>query len=929
LAGTPEQAAYAIAVDPAGEVVIGGQTNAYNFPTTSGAYDPTYGATITQTYVGFITKLNATGDLLDWSSYLGSGGVIGNQPSLGVTGVAFDQNGAVYASGVVTSQMGSSSFLPVTTGAFQTAYGGGTSDDFVAKFSGNGASLDYASYLGGSNNEGAMPAINTTPAGKIGGPAIAVDSAGNAFVTDTTSSSNFPTTTGAYQSTLQGTADVYVAKVNPTGTSLVYSTYIGKSAAQQGTAIALDRSDNAYVTGYTTSPLFPTTSGAFQKTLNGSQNAFELGLNTAGTTLTEATYIGGNGSDTGYGIAVDNQGRITVAGQTGSTNFPTYNAFQSSNAGGNDAFLTRLTPTGTLSLSTYLGGSGTDAAQGVGLDPEGAAYLAGFTNSTNFPTTTQVYQGNNAGGYDAWVAKILMDAPAAPVISSINSGVALSTNDWLTSSQNIHISGTAPVGTTVTLERAGVGVLGTASVSAGGTWTYDYSAVTLPAGTYDFRARDSNSSNQTSAYSAPEFLVTVERSGPVVQLTAPSTTNSLGPTVEVTAQDPNGLPNGTTVTLDVNGAAYTTGNLTDGMALIKLPSLAAVGTYSLYASVTDQANNTGTSTTQTMVVQTLSSPGSPTAQVTTSDPVTGLALQQLGDVSVSHALILDQSGDPSQAGNPALVYNSNQVSQKPIVQLAIPTANTTSLPASYSAQLTFNGVVGTTMTFSTTGDSPGDVLTLALQSATTITTTGRYGYSVTVQPSGGTAQTITGSVYVVAADNSVFGAGWTFAGLNQLVSIAADGNGPAGELMVYGSGGARFFAGTTSFTSPTGDNGTLSLSGGTYTYQTPDGQQWIFNSSGLETEWHCPTCDETLQYRYDGSSRLAGITAIDGALSTITYNTGQVIFQSVNGRTTTLTLSSGNLTNITNPDGGVETYTYDTSHRLTEDQIANVQNNYA
>jgi hypothetical protein len=133
----------------------------------------------------------------------------------------------------------------------------------------------------------------------------------------------------------------------------------------------------------------------------------------------------------------------------------------------------------------------------------------------NLPTISQVYQGSNAGGYDAFVAKILMDAPAAPVITSVNSGVALTTNDWLTaSSQNIKISGTVPVGTTVTLERGGVGVLGTASVSAGGTWTYDYSAVTLPAGSYDFMARDSNSSNQTSAYSSPEFLVTVERSGP-------------------------------------------------------------------------------------------------------------------------------------------------------------------------------------------------------------------------------------------------------------------------------------------------------------------------------------------------------------------------------------------------------------------------------
>jgi YD repeat-containing protein len=238
--------------------------------------------------------------------------------------------------------------------------------------------------------------------------------------------------------------------------------------------------------------------------------------------------------------------------------------------------------------------------------------------------------------------------------------------------------------------------------------------------------------------------------------------------------------------------------------------------------------------------------------------------------------------------------------------------------------LTFNGVVGTTMTFSTSGAHPGDVLTLALQSPTTITTTGRYGYSVTVQPAGLSAQTITGSTYVVAQDNSAFGAGWTFSGLYSLVSIAADSNGPAGQLMVYGDGGSRFFAGTMTFSSPTGDNGTLSLSGGTYTYQTPDGQKWTFNSSGLETQWTSADGQEDIQYRYDGSNRLIGLTAIDGAVNTITYNTCPVVIQSINSRTYTLTLSSGNLTNITDPDNGVETYTYDGAHRLTGDQIANL-----
>src|SRR5262249_9781424 len=157
-----------------------------------------------------------------------------------------------------------------------------------------------------------------------------------------------------------------------------------------------------------------------------------------------------------------------------------------------------------------------------------------------------------------------------------------------------------------------------------------------------------------------------------------------------------------------------------------------------------------------------------------------------------------------------------------------------------------------------------DVLTLALQSPTMVTTTGRYGYSVALHVPGQTDQNLTGSVYVVALDSSALGAGWSLSTVDRLVSIAADANGPAGQLFVYGTGGARFFQGTSTFTPPTGDNGTLTLSGGTYTYTTPDGSSETFNSSGYETQWQSADGQEKLQYRYDGGNRLSGITAIDG-----------------------------------------------------------------
>jgi YD repeat-containing protein len=188
---------------------------------------------------------------------------------------------------------------------------------------------------------------------------------------------------------------------------------------------------------------------------------------------------------------------------------------------------------------------------------------------------------------------------------------------------------------------------------------------------------------------------------------------------------------------------------------------------------------------------------------------------------------------------------------------------------------------------------------------------------------------LTGSTYIVAQDSSALGAGWTFAGVDQLVSIAADANGPAGMLRVYGTGGWRFYQGTTTFTGPDGDNGTLSLSGGTYTYSTPDGQSWTFNSSGYLTQWASADGKETLQYRYDGSNRLSGITAIDGGLTTFTYTgSSSVSIQTVNSRTTTLTLSSGDLTKVTNPDGGLHSFTY-SSHRVTNEQFGGLENNWA
>jgi YD repeat-containing protein len=290
---------------------------------------------------------------------------------------------------------------------------------------------------------------------------------------------------------------------------------------------------------------------------------------------------------------------------------------------------------------------------------------------------------------------------------------------------------------------------------------------------------------------------------------------------------------------------------------------------------------------------------------------------------------LDQSPGTTQSGNPALVYNS-EVNSKPVVQFTLPTANSSSLPATISAVLTWNSTAGATLTYSTAGDNPGDVLTMGAQVPSAVTTTGRYNWSLLVLIPGQSNQTINGSAFVVAEDSSPFGAGWTYGPTSELYSIAASGSYPAGMLRVYGTGGYRFYQGTSSFTSPAGDNGTLSVNGSGWQYQTPDGQTIQFNSAGMETSWTSADGHQALTYTYDGSNRLSTLTAIDGALSTFTYS-GSLLqtVKTVNNRTTTFAYTGSTLTSVTNPDSGVHTFSYDGNNHLTGDTWANLQHQWA
>jgi len=377
-----------IAVDASGNAYVAGSTGSVYFPTTPGAFQPSFAGGQSDV---FVTKLNPSGSALVYSTYLG--GTLNESSS----GIAVDVGGNAYVMGVT-----SSTNFPTTPGAFQP-----TGSNFLTKLDPTGSALAYSTYL------------------VAAGRAIAVDAGGNAYVTGV-AGPGFPTTLGAFQPTDDGNWHAFVMKLNPTGSALVYSTYLGDSS--DGSGIAVDADGNAYVTGTTRSPNFPTTAGAFQPgikegvcrscsldscSMGQCSDAFVTKLDATGSTLIYSTYLGGTLGDSSSGIAVDASGNAYVTGVTDSTNFPTTPAaFQPGlsdkqtcfdpNTGGNvpcaskNAFVTKLDPAGSaLVYATYLGGDGSSVA-GIAVDTAGNACVTGSAGS-DFPTTPGTPPAN--GGF--------------------------------------------------------------------------------------------------------------------------------------------------------------------------------------------------------------------------------------------------------------------------------------------------------------------------------------------------------------------------------------------------------------------------------------------------------------------------------------------------------------------------------------------------
>jgi hypothetical protein len=414
LGGSGSDAGNGIAVDSAGNAYVAGSTSSTDFPTVNPLQGTSCGG-------GFVSKLNATGSALVYSTCINN---------VGTSGIAVDSSANAYVAG-----------------------------GCVAKLNASGSALVYSACISGGTAD-----------------AIAVDSFGNAYVTGYTASSAL-TTVNPLQASLHGNQNAFVSKMNASGSALVYSTYLGGSDTDGASAIAVDSFGNAYVAGYTNSADFPTVN-PLQASIDGGKScpsglvgppttcndAFVAKLNASGSALVYSTFLGGAFDDEAYGVAVDSSGNAYVVGVTASTDFPTVNPVQATNNAGlphaglhaDTTFAAELNASGSaLIYSTYLGGSKWDHASGVAVDSVGNAYVTGNTWSNDFPTvnpfqatdpTSSMFQSGNFG--PAFVAQ-LSPGPA-PAVSFSTPALSFAPASTTSPPQSVTVTnlGNAPLSIT-------------------------------------------------------------------------------------------------------------------------------------------------------------------------------------------------------------------------------------------------------------------------------------------------------------------------------------------------------------------------------------------------------------------------------------------------------------------------------------------------
>jgi len=378
-----------ITIDSDNNSYIIGQTVSTDFPTTPGCYDDYHNG---NNWKVFVCKLNPDGTDLIFSTLIG-----GSASSDFGYSIALDSGRNSYITGIT----GSSNF-PTTDDCYDNSYDDNY-DVFVTKLNQDGTDLIYSTFVGESRRDA--------------GESIDVDVDGNAYVVGCTASSLFPTTDDCFDDTYNGgdrnCGDVFVFRLNHNGSSLDYSTFIGGWKDEWGLDITLDPDNNVFITGHTTSDDFPTTEGCFDDSYNGEGDdwggdVFVTGLKNDGSDLLYSTFVGGSDNDKGACITLDGEKNAVVAGETSSFDFyVTENAPDRTYHGNNDAFIFRLNADGSdIHYSSFLGGDQRDKAEAVVVDPDGNAYITGYTNSSDFPTTPGCYCDSNNGDYDVFVTII-------------------------------------------------------------------------------------------------------------------------------------------------------------------------------------------------------------------------------------------------------------------------------------------------------------------------------------------------------------------------------------------------------------------------------------------------------------------------------------------------------------------------------------------
>jgi len=630
LGGSGGDNASGVAVDGSGDAYVTGSTTSTDFPVTQGAFQTTNKGAANQVVNAFIAKLNPSGTALLYSTYLGGTGLSVDTPYSGdiAYAIAVDAAGDAFVTGKTFS-----ADFPVTQGVFQATNHGAAKqypNAFVTELNPAGTALLYSTYLGGS---GGNYSGDT-------GKAIAVDAAGDAYVTGQTVSPDFPVTQGVFQATNKAIianlgTNAFVSKLNPAGTALVYSTFLGGSGSDSGNAIAVDTSGNAYIGGQTSSTDFPVTQGAFQTanrfgfTTSGGPsasvgpNAFVTKLNPAGSSQVYSTYIGGSGGivnlsptlftaggDQVFGLAIDGSGDVYLTGSTASPNFPvTTGAYQTTNndqtaesIGGYNAFVSELNPAGNgLIYSTFLGGNGInpgsfigvlvfgsgDQASSLALDSSGNVYVTGTASSGDFPITGGAYQTVIPSSGSAFIAKLDLSATSTattPTVTVTPAPTTIPSAKPFTVTVSVSGGSGNPTPTgTVTLAN---GAYSSKATLSGGSATFSISAGVL--GAYScyptpqaalLTANYLPDAASSSTYNFASGMGSVYVVGPCVTVTPSATTLTAAQALSqalpvlITVTSFSGLPAPTgTVILTAGSYVSAPATLTGEQATISIPA---------------------------------------------------------------------------------------------------------------------------------------------------------------------------------------------------------------------------------------------------------------------------------------------------------------------------------------------------------------------